>query len=52
MKLKESLNYLIQWAVQNRFDIEAQDGTQLVVVDYQELIKVLFVELALAEKEE
>ena len=39
MKLAESLNYLIQWAVQNRFDIEAQDGTKLVVVDYEELIK-------------
>jgi hypothetical protein len=37
--VKESLNYLIQWAVKNRFDIEAQDGTQLVVVDYEELIK-------------
>ena len=49
--MKESLNYIIQWAVKNRFDIEAQDGTQLVVVDYEELIKVLFVELALAEKE-
>ena len=50
--MKESLNYLIQWAVQNRFDIEAQDGTKLVVVDYEELIKLLFKQLALAEKEE
>ncbi len=49
--MKESLNYLIQWAVKNRFDIESQDGTKLVVVDYEELIKVLFVELALAEEE-
>jgi hypothetical protein len=39
MKIAESLNYLIQWAVKNRFDIEAQDGTKLVVVDYEELIK-------------
>lgn len=37
--MKETLNNLIQWAVLNRFDIEAQDGTQLVVVDYEELIK-------------
>jgi hypothetical protein len=37
--VKESLNNLIQWAVLNRFDIEAQDGTQLVIVDYEELIK-------------
>jgi hypothetical protein len=37
--VKETLNYLIQWAVLNRFDIESQDGTQLVVVDYEELIK-------------
>jgi hypothetical protein len=47
--MKESLNNLIQWAVKNRFDIEAQDGTQLVVVDYEELIKEI---LALAEEEE
>jgi len=47
--VKELLNYLIQWAVLNRFDIESQDGTQLVVVDYQELIKEM---LALAEEEE
>jgi hypothetical protein len=47
--VKELLNYLIQWAVLNRFDIEAQDGTKLVVVDYEELIKEI---LALAEKEE
>ncbi len=52
MKVAETLNNLIQWAVLNRFDIESQDGTQLVVVDYEELVKVLFVELALAEKEE
>jgi hypothetical protein len=52
MKLAESLNYLIQWAVHNRFDIESQDGNQLVVVDYEELIKLLFKQLALAEKEE
>jgi hypothetical protein len=52
LKIAESLNYLIQWAVQNRFDIEAQDGTQLVVVDYEELIKEMFKQLALAEKEE
>jgi hypothetical protein len=51
MKLKESLNNLIQWAVENRFDIESQDGTKLVVVDYQELIRLLFKQLALAEKE-
>jgi hypothetical protein len=50
-KEKESLNNLIQWAVQNRFDIEAQDGTQLIVVDYEELIKEMFKQLALAEKE-
>jgi hypothetical protein len=37
--------------VQNRFDIEAQDGTKLVVVDYEELIKEMFKQLALAEKE-
>ncbi len=49
--MKELLNYLIQWAVQNRFDIESQDGTQLVVVDYKELIKEMFKQLALAEKE-
>jgi hypothetical protein len=30
MKPTESLNYLIQWAVHNRFDIEAQDGTKLI----------------------
>ena len=41
MKVAETLNKLIQWAVLNRFDIEAQDGTQLVVVDYEELIKEL-----------
>jgi hypothetical protein len=41
MKLAETLNNLIQWAVLNRFDIEAQDGTKLVVVDYEELIKEL-----------
>ena len=52
MKVAESINYLIQWAVKNRFDIESQDGTQLVVVDYEELIKLLFKQLALAEKEE
>jgi hypothetical protein len=51
MKNKEIHN-LIQWAVHNRFDIEAQDGTQLVVVDYQELIKEIFKQLALSEKEE
>jgi hypothetical protein len=50
--VKELLNYLIQWAVLNRFDIEAQDGTKLVVVDYEELIKLLFKQLALAEKED
>jgi hypothetical protein len=38
--------------VQNRFDIEAQDGTKLVVVDYEELIKLLFKQLALAEEKE
>jgi hypothetical protein len=47
MKVAETLNNLIQWAVLNRFDIESQDGTQLVVVDYEELIKEI---LALAEK--
>ena len=46
MKVAETLNNLIQWAVLNRFDIEAQDGTQLVVVDYEELIKEI---LALAD---
>ena len=39
MKVAETLNNLIQWAVLNRFNIEAQDGTKLVVVDYEELIK-------------
>jgi hypothetical protein len=39
MKIAETLNNLIQWAVLNRFDIEAQDGTKLVVIDYEELIK-------------
>jgi hypothetical protein len=38
--------------VQNRFDIQSQDGAKLDVVDYQELIKLLFKQLALAEKEE
>jgi hypothetical protein len=52
MEKAELLNNLIQWAVQNRFDIEAQDGTKLVVVDYEELIKELFKQLALAEEKE
>jgi hypothetical protein len=47
MKVAETLNNLIQWAVLNRFDIESQDGTKLEVVEYHELINKI---LALAEE--
>jgi hypothetical protein len=37
MKMKTALEDLIQWTIENAFNIEGQDGTKYVAIDHEEM---------------